>query len=192
MDAWQGHERRQLLYEFQRREPNPRGAIGPRVREGVDEIAVGVLCETLQRHGTAGRIPDEPLQLIPPMGGDLGVGVQRKAMDAGTAGTGERGRLALGAKARADAPHRLPRAFAKGDTLLHRGRHGPGELGCVIDQRVISCGHGDVETGFQVSELPQFADDAPADLLDHVGDGGVLGGSPGRKRGGRPWSVRSR
>ena len=134
------------------------------MREGVDEIAVGVLCETLQRHGTAGRIPDEPLQLIPPMGGDLGVGVQREAMDAGTAGTGERGRLALGAKARADTPHLLPRAFAKGDTLLDGSRHGTGELGCVIDQRIISRSYRGVEASFQVPELPQLADDAPTNL----------------------------
>jgi hypothetical protein len=107
MDAWQGHEGGQLLSEFPRREPNPRGAIGPRGREGVDAIAVGVLRQALQGHGTAGGIPDEPLQLIPPMGGELGGGVPRKAMDAGTAGTGERGRFALGAKARANAPDPL-------------------------------------------------------------------------------------
>ena len=124
------------------------------------------------------------------MGGDLGVGVQRKAMDAGTAGTGKRWRLGLGAKARADTPHLLARAFAKGDTLLDGGRHGPGELGCVIDQRVISCGHGDVETRFQVSELPQCADDAPADLLDHVGDGGVRRWLAWEKARLAPWSVR--
>ena len=48
-----------------------------------------------------------------------------------------------------------------------------GELGCIIDERIISRGHRGVEARFQVPELPQCADDAPADLLDHVGDGGV-------------------
>jgi len=99
--------------------------------------------------------------------------VQRKALHAGTAGTGERWRLALGAKARADTPDLLAGPFPKGDALLHGGRHGTGELGCVIDQRIISRGHGGVDARFQVPELPQFADDTPADFLDHVGDVGV-------------------
>jgi hypothetical protein len=43
MHAGQGHKGCQLLQEFQRREPNARGAIGPRVGEGVDELTVGVL-----------------------------------------------------------------------------------------------------------------------------------------------------
>ena len=79
MDARQGHERRQLLQEFQRREPNPGGAIGPRCGEGVDEIAVGVFRQALQGHGAARGIPDQAFQLVPPMRWDLGVGVQRKA-----------------------------------------------------------------------------------------------------------------
>src|SRR5262249_46733887 len=40
------------------------------------EIAIGVLLQTLQRHGTSRGIADQALQLIAPMGGDLGVGVQ--------------------------------------------------------------------------------------------------------------------
>jgi len=123
-----------------------------------------------QGHRAAGGIADQALQLVAPMGGDLGVGVERKALHAGTAGTGKRGRLALGAKACANAPNLLASSLAKGDALLHRGRHGAGQLGGVIDQRIISRGHGDVEARFQVPELPQFANDAPADLLDHVGD----------------------
>jgi hypothetical protein len=51
--ARQGHKRGQLLQEFQRREANPCGAIGPRMGEGVDQIAVGVLGQALQ--GTASR-----------------------------------------------------------------------------------------------------------------------------------------
>jgi hypothetical protein len=100
--------------------------------EGVDQIAVGVVLETLQGHGTASRIPEQALQLVAPMGGDLGVGVERKAVDAGTACPGERGRLALSAKAGANAPHALASPLAKGDALLHRGGHGAGEFGYVI------------------------------------------------------------
>jgi hypothetical protein len=50
-----------------------------------------------------------------------------------------------------------------------------GELGGVIDQRIISRGHGGVDARFQVPELPQFADDTLADVLDHVGDVGIAG-----------------
>ena len=51
-----------------------------------------LLFKTLQRHGTAGRIADQALQLVPPMGWHLGVGVQRKPVDTGTAGACEWGR----------------------------------------------------------------------------------------------------
>jgi hypothetical protein len=62
MHARQGHERGQLFEQFQGREANPRGAVRPRMREGVDQIAVGVLGQALQGHGPARGIPDEPLQ----------------------------------------------------------------------------------------------------------------------------------
>src|SRR5215831_8037949 len=107
MHVWQGHERGQLLQEFQRREANPRGAIGPRMRERIDEIAVGVFLEALQRHGTTGGIADEAFQLIAPMRRNRRVGVQGKALYAGTAGTGECWGLALVAKPRANAPDPL-------------------------------------------------------------------------------------
>ena len=32
--------------------------------EGIDEIAIGVLCEALQRHRAAGGIADQAFQLI--------------------------------------------------------------------------------------------------------------------------------
>jgi len=50
----QGHEGGQLLQEFHRREPNPNGAVRPRMGERGDEIAVGVLCQALQGHRAAG------------------------------------------------------------------------------------------------------------------------------------------
>ena len=59
--------------------------------EGVDEIAVGVLRQALQGHGTTSGIPDQALQLVAPMGRDLGVGVERKAVDTDTAGSCEFG-----------------------------------------------------------------------------------------------------
>ena len=138
MHAWQGrHERGQLFEQFHRREANPRGAIGPGMGEGVDEIAVGVLGQALQGHGTASGIADEPLQLIAPVRGDLGVGVQGKALDAGTAGTGTRRSLALGAKARANAPDLLAGPLAIGgrfalDKAQLEARFGPIEVDAVF------------------------------------------------------------
>ena len=45
--------------------------------ERVDEIAGAVLRQALQGHGTAGGIPEQAFQLVPPMRGDVGAGVQR-------------------------------------------------------------------------------------------------------------------
>jgi hypothetical protein len=100
--------------------------------ERVDEIAVGVLCQALQGHRAAGGIPEQAFQLVAPMRGDLGVGVERNALHTGTAGTGEPRRLALRAKARADAAHVLSDSFATNDALLHGGREGPGQHGGVV------------------------------------------------------------
>ena len=146
VDARQGHQGRQLLQEFHRRESNPRGAIGPRMGEGVDEIAVGIFLETLQGHRAAGGITDQACQLIAPVRRDLSVGVQGKPVDAGTAGTCECGRLALVTKSRTDAPDLLSGPLSTGDALLHRGRQGPGELWGVIHQGVKACCHRGVET----------------------------------------------
>ena len=63
----------------------------------------------------------KPLQLVTPMRGNLGVGMQGKALDAGTAGTGARGCLAIPAKPCTHAPHLLARPLAKGQALLHGG-----------------------------------------------------------------------
>jgi hypothetical protein len=77
-------------------------------------------------------IPHQALQLIAPMGWDLGISVQGKALHAGTAGTGERGHLAVHAKTCAHAPHPLASLLAKSKALLHRGSHGTGQLRRVI------------------------------------------------------------
>src|SRR5256714_13465837 len=61
------------------------------VGKRIDEIAVGVLGQALQRHGTTGRIADEAFQLIAPVRRDLGVGVHRKPLHAGTVGACQHG-----------------------------------------------------------------------------------------------------
>src|SRR5262249_50321087 len=83
------------------------------MREGIDEIAIGLCLEALQGDGTAGRIPYQALQLVTPVGWDMGVGVQRKPLDAGTVGTGERWRLTLVAKPGANTPHLLAGPLAE-------------------------------------------------------------------------------
>src|SRR5262249_39940919 len=107
MDARQGHEGGQLLQEFHRREPNAHGPVRPRMGRGADQTTVGRCLEAFQGYGTAGRIPYQALQLVTPVGWDVGVGVQRKPLGAGTVGTGQRGPLVYAAKARANAPDPL-------------------------------------------------------------------------------------
>src|SRR5262249_42691404 len=170
MDVWQGDQRRELLQELERREPNARGAVGPRMSESIDEIAVGVCLEAFQGHGTAGRIADEAFQLIAPVRRNLGMGVYRKPLHAGTVGTCQRGDLALRAKARADAPDLLAHPFPKGDALRYRGRQGPGERGCVLHQGVIAGRHRRIATRFEIPQLAELADNPMTDLLDHSSD----------------------
>ena len=95
------------------------------------------------------------------MGGDLGVGVQGKALHARTAGT--------------NAPDLLSSPLAKGEALLHRGGHGAGELGSVVTQGVIACRHSGIEARFQVPQLAELADDPMADLRDDRGNIGIGG-----------------
>src|SRR5262249_50689796 len=54
-----------------------------------------VCLEALQRHGTTSGRADELFQLVPPVRGDRGVGVERKPVDTGTTRTREPWRLAL-------------------------------------------------------------------------------------------------
>jgi hypothetical protein len=67
IDARQGHERSQLLQKLQRREFDTDGAVGPRPREPVKEVSVGILFEPLKRHGASSSIANQTFQLIPPM-----------------------------------------------------------------------------------------------------------------------------
>jgi hypothetical protein len=170
VDARQGHERRQLLQEFHWGEPHARGAVRPRVDEGVEEIAVGVLRQALQRHGTSSSIADQALQLISLVRGDLGIRVQGKPVDAGTAGTAQERALTLAAKPSADVPDMLASPLPKSNALLHRSRQGTGEFGSVVVQGIIACGHSRIEACLQVSQVVQLMDDSPTDFLDHGGD----------------------
>src|SRR5439155_7181319 len=91
---------------------------------------------------------------------------------AGTARTSEPWRLALSAKPGANAADRLASPLSRGDALLDRRRHGAGELGFSLSQRVIACRHHGVELRFrfEVPQMAECADDPMTDLLDDGGD----------------------
>jgi len=99
VDVGQGHERRQFFQEFQRREANARSAVGPRVSEGVEEVAIGIRCKSLKRYCTSCGVANEALHLIPPMRWDRRVRMHGKAVHTRTPRTGELWRLTLVAKA---------------------------------------------------------------------------------------------
>src|SRR5215471_21447966 len=140
------------------------------MRERVDEIAVGVCLEALQGHGTTGGRADELCQLIPPMRRNGRVGVEGKPVDTRTARPGEPWRLALRAKARADAAHLLAGAFTTSDAVLDRRRHGPSKRGLVVAQRIILGGHRGVQTRVQIAQPTQLTDDPATDFLEDRGD----------------------
>jgi hypothetical protein len=127
------------------------------VGERVDQIAVGVFLEALQGHGATGRIADELFQLIPPMRRNRRVGVEGKPVDTGAVRTREPGRLALRAKARADATHLLSGAFATSDAVLDRSCHGAGEFRGGIAQGIIPGGYGGLHIRFQIAPPAQLA-----------------------------------
>jgi len=106
---------------------------------------------------------------------NLGVGVRRKPVDTGTAGAREFGEFSFITKARANPSNLLSGPFPKGATLFDRGHHGASELGLVVEQRIIACGHSFVDACLQVSPLAQRADDPPADLLEHLGNVSIAG-----------------
>jgi len=114
---------------------------------------MGIFLEALQRHGTSGRRAAQSLQLIAPMRRDLGVGVEGKPVDAGTAGAHERGMFPCITKPPPKTPHLLTCSLPTGDALLHRGGHGAGELGRVIDQRIIPRSHGGGDARLQIPQM---------------------------------------
>ena len=71
-------------------------------------ISLGSFFKTLQRHGAPCRVPQQALQLITPVRWHLGVGVQRKPVDTGTAGARECGAFPCIPKARANTSHPTP------------------------------------------------------------------------------------
>jgi hypothetical protein len=125
--------------------------------ERVEEIAVGVLDQALERYRATGGIADELFQLIPPVRGDSGIGVEGKPIDTGAVRTREPGRLALRAKARADATHLLSGAFATSDAVLDRSCHGAGEFRGGIAQGIIPGGYGGLHIRFQIAPPAQLA-----------------------------------
>src|SRR5262249_24147061 len=156
-------------------EANARGAVGPRVSEGVEEVAIGILCKSLKRYRTSCGGANEALHLIPPRRWDRRVRMHGKAVHTRTPRTGELWRLTLVATACANAPDLLAGPLPTGDALLHGSRHGAGERGCVVAQRIIPGGHGGLHARLQISEPTQRTDDAMADFLQHVGHVGIAG-----------------
>ncbi len=56
-----------VFEQLQGREFNAGGAVGPRPGEAVHEITAGILFEPLKRHSPSACVPNQALQLIPPM-----------------------------------------------------------------------------------------------------------------------------
>ena len=99
MDARQGHERSQLLQEFQWRQLDTGRTVRPWLGKGINEIAIGIFCKTLQRHGASRCVPNQAFQLVTPVRRDMRVGVQRKPAQTGTARSREFGELTFIPKA---------------------------------------------------------------------------------------------
>ncbi len=81
--------------------------VGAGIQPTIRGFANGFGCrvfEALERHCATGGIAQQPLELIAAVGWHVGVGMEGKAVDAGTAGAGQGWTLACVAKARADAP----------------------------------------------------------------------------------------
>jgi hypothetical protein len=116
---------------------------------------MGIFRKTLKRHSASRRIPQQAFQLVTPMRWDLGVGMERKPVDTGTAGARQCGVFLFIPKARANAAHVLSGPLPKGEALRDGGHHGAGELGLVVTQRIIPRGHGVVDTRLQVSQPTQ-------------------------------------
>src|SRR5262249_18912879 len=137
---------------------------------GRDEIPVAVWVQRPQRRAPGGGRAGELSKVTPPMRQNCRVGVQRKAVDTGAARPRELGRLPLVAKPGADAPDVLPGPVPEGDALLHRGRHGAGELWCRVTQGVIPGGHGGLQARLQIPQPTQLPRTfrTPLEPLDYI------------------------
>jgi hypothetical protein len=71
---------------------------------------------------------------------DVSIGVQRNAVDVGTAATREQRPFPFVAKARANTAHLFAYPLFTGRTLLYRGHHGTGELWLVACEGIIARG----------------------------------------------------
>ena len=98
---------------------------------------MGSFLQTLQRHGASRCVPHQAFQLVPSMCWHLGVGVQRKPVNTGTAGARECGAFPFIPKARANTSHLLSGPLSKGNTLLDGNSQGVGEGGRVVHERII-------------------------------------------------------
>ncbi len=99
MQTRQGYERRELLQEFQRGQCDAGGAIGPGACAGGEEVAVGVDVEAFQRYRAPGGRTSQPFGLIAAVGRHVRVGMEGKAVDAGTASPRQGWALPFRAKA---------------------------------------------------------------------------------------------
>jgi hypothetical protein len=109
------------------------------------------------------------------MGWNLGVGMQGKTVHTGTARPLEFRTFPFRAKARANPSHLLSRPFPKGNALLDGGGHGASEFGVVVEQWIISSGHGGLHSRLSISQPTQLADHPTADFPDDVGHVGITG-----------------
>ena len=67
----------------------------------------------------------------------------------------------------------LSSSFAPSDVVLDRRHDGAGELRGGVAQGIIPRGDRGLHIRLQIAQPTERADDAPADLLDHGGNGGV-------------------
>ena len=109
------------------------------------------------------------------MGWHLGVGVERKAVDTGAARTHECGAFPFITKSRANPSNVLSGPLPTGDALLDRGGHGARELGLVVAQGIIACGHSGGAARLQVAPVTERTDDPPTDLLEDRGNVRIAG-----------------
>src|SRR5262249_35728231 len=112
---------------------------------------VGIFLEALQGHGATGRIADELFQLIAAMRRNRRIGVKGKPVDTGAARPSEPWRLALSAKARAEAAHVLSSSFAPSHALLDRRRDGAGELRGGVAEGIMLGGDGGLQVRLQIA-----------------------------------------
>jgi len=101
-----------------------RRAIRPGPAKRLDEITTLVWRQTLQRYRPSGGVADEALKRIAAMSGNLGVGVQGKAMHAGATRTAQGGALTFVTKARSNPTDSLtkPDQTGRNDGRLEGAR----------------------------------------------------------------------